>query len=211
MPSKRTLSSSVPTIPEVAGFFTGTRRIDFPKFKWEQFARELRQAYEATVPKTPAAGVAPAASLSPDAPVAFVSYASEDREQVEELSDQLEARGINVWQDKQDLRAGQKWAKALQNVIEAQVHYVIVVQTPAMLRREQGVFYKEIEIARGRQSQMREDMTFLIPVTLGPCEILSSLREYHVIDAGGDAGIDNLARAIREDWKKRAERRQAVA
>jgi len=202
-----------PDRAEVVGFFSGTRRIDFRELEWEGFARELREVYESMTPKADAAGGGggPAPSLPHGAPIAFVSYASEDREQVEALAEQLEARGINVWQDKQDLRAGQKWSKVLRSVLEDQVHYVIVVQTAAMLKREEGVFYKEIEIARERQSTMREDMTFLIPVTVARCPILPTLGEYHVIDITETAGIDQLAKAIQEDWQKRAARRQAVA
>jgi nucleotide-binding universal stress UspA family protein len=201
-----------PDRAEVVGFFSGTRRIDFRELEWEGFARELREAYESMTPKADAAGGGgPAPSLPQGAPIAFVSYASEDREQVEALAEQLEARGIDVWQDKQDLRAGQKWSKVLRSVIEDQVNYVIVVQTAAMLQREEGVFYKEIDIARERQSTMRDDMTFLIPVTVDRCPILPALGEYHVIDITEPAGIDRLATAIQEDWKKRAARRGAEA
>jgi len=201
-----------PDRAEVVGFFSGTRRIDFRPLQWEAFAKELRAAYEATVEKKAVAGAAQTAGSSPapDAPIAFVSYASQDRDKIEALAEQLEARGVNIWQDKQDLRAGQKWARALENVIQSQVHYVIVVQTPTMIGRDEGIFYKEIDIARSRQSEMRDDITFLIPVTHGTSEILSSLKEYHVIDVGEEKGVEQLARAILEDWKKRAARRQAV-
>lgn len=195
-----------PERPEVVGFFSGTRRIDFRPLRWDAFAKELRAMYEALVPKAgpDTAATARRHTLPEDAPKAFVSYASEDREKVEELADALEARGIDVWQDKQDLRVGQKWDKALRKVIEQDVHYVIVVQTETMVRRAEGVFHKEISIAAERQSNMADGVLFLLPVTIGPCGILSSLADYHVIDVSTAEGIDALAESIREDWKRRS-------
>lgn len=43
----------------------------------------------------------------------FLSYAREDLSRVEDLSRQLEKRGVVVWRDRADLHAGQKWPKAL--------------------------------------------------------------------------------------------------
>lgn len=189
---------------EVAGFFSDTRRIDFRPLRWEAFAKELRAVYEAQTQKSgPAAAAARHRDLPQNAPKAFVSYASEDRAKVEELAEALEERGVDVWQDKQDLRVGQKWDKALKKVIEQDVHYVIVVQTETMVRRAEGVFHKEISLAAERQSNMAETLRFLLPVTLGPCAIMPSLTDYHVIDVATPAGIDALAKSIHEDWERR--------
>ncbi|MCU1246248.1 MAG: TolB amino-terminal protein [Acidobacteria bacterium] len=142
------------------------------------------------------------------APLAFISYASENRDRVEALMATLLARGINVWQDRQDLRAGEEWNQKLTRVIQKMVDYVIVLQTEEMLARVEGVFHREIKEAAVRQSGMSEyegeKLRFLIPVRCGNCGSLSDLRNRHVIDVDAAGGEDALADSILEDWRRRA-------
>lgn len=190
-----------PDREQASGFFSGDRLIEFRRLRWEAFAKQLREAHGGA-PRKPAAAAPPA-----NAPKAFVSYASEDRDDVEALAEKLESHGIRVWQDKQDLRAGDNWNKVLFDVIGGKVDYVIVVQTPAMTSRIEGVFHQEIQAARERQSKMGEhdgqQFRFLIPVKLGNCAPLSTLSALHVIDVGDAEGINALAHSIDEDWKRR--------
>jgi nucleotide-binding universal stress UspA family protein len=199
---------SDPDHRQAVGFFSGDRLIDFRPLRWEAFARQLREAYEASVPRPSPAAATVREPPPPNAPRSFVSYASEDREAVEALADALEARGIRVWQDKQDLRVGDDWDRVLLDVIANRVDYVIVVQTLAMTTAVRGVFHREIEAALKRQAEMGEfegqRLRFLVPVKIGACGLLSSLKTLHVIDVGDPAGIDALARSILEDWGRRA-------
>lgn len=206
-----------PDHEQAVGFFSGERLIEFRPLLWEDFAQQLRAAYETAAPRQ---GVWPSAPATPppDAPKAFVSYASEDREAVEALAEQLESSGIAVWQDKQDLRAGDNWNRVLIDVIEKRVNYVIVVQTPAMSSRIEGVFQDEIDAALKRQSKMGEyeghQLRFLLPVRLGECDPLSKLKHMHAIDVGDAAGITALVQSIDEDWQRRTAlkaRAEAVA
>ena len=199
-----------PEHEQAVGFFSGDRLIEFRPLRWEEFARQLREASD-TGAKKPAGAAAPQPSA--DAPKAFLSYASEDRELVEGLAQELQSRGIRVWQDKQDLRAGDNWNDVLMGVIGNVVDYVVVVQTPAMVGRVEGVFHREIEAAQLRQSGMGEAdgqrFRFLIPVKVGEIPLLSSLSRAHVIDVGDRTGIEALAQSIDEDWRRRASRRSA--
>jgi nucleotide-binding universal stress UspA family protein len=192
---------------QAVGFFSD-RLIDVRPLQWDAFARNLRTAYEAlaqkAAPKPPAAARAVSAVKGPKA---FVSYASEDRDAVEQLAQELEARGIDVWQDKQDLRSGDRWEDVLLDVIGQKVDYVIVVQTAAMARRIEGVYHQEIDAALKRQRRMGfagdQQLRFLLPVRIGDSPLHPRLKELHVIDA---ADVESLARSILEDW----EHRQAV-
>lgn len=198
-----------PERQQVVGFFSGDRLIEFRPLQWETFARQLSEAYEASgrkrVPTVPGSVAVPS---SEKAPLAFISYASENRDRVEELMAKLQARGINVWQDRQDLRAGDDWNQKLIRVIQKMVDYVIVLQTEEMLSRTEGVFHREIKEAEARQSGMSElegeKLRFLIPVQCGGCGILSSLENRHVIDIDAPGGEEALADSILEDWRKRA-------
>ena len=204
-----------PERQQVVGFFSGDRLIEFRPLQWETFAKQISEAYEASgrkrVPAASAPAPLPAAVTvqpSDKAPLAFISYASENRDRVEELMVRLQARGINVWQDRQSLRAGDDWNQKLIRVIQKMVDYVIVVQTEEMLSRTEGVFHREIKEAQLRQSGMAEHegdkLRFLIPVRCGDCGILSDLESRHVIDIDTQGGEDALAESILEDWRRRA-------
>ena len=200
-----------PERQQVVGFFSGDRLIEFRPLHWETFARQLSEAWEASGRKRPlvASESAPVSVPSSEkAPLAFISYASENRDRVEELMAKLQARGINVWQDRQNLRAGDDWNQKLIRVIQKMVDYVIVLQTEEMLSRTEGVFHREIKEAQVRQSGMSEyegdKLRFLIPVQCGSCGILSDLESRHVIDIDAPGGEEALADSILEDWAKRA-------
>jgi hypothetical protein len=192
-----------PDREQAFAFFSGDRHIDFRELRWEVFASQLREAYWASPPR-PTTGVMISAPLSPgpNAPKAFISYASEDGEVVEALAGKLEARGVRVWRDKQDLRAGDKWNEVLLDVINKKVDYVIVVLAIS------GVFHLEIEAAQSRASLMGESdgqkLRFLLSVKIGDCALLSSLKDYHLIDLARDDGVDSLVKSILEDWERRA-------
>jgi hypothetical protein len=207
-----------PEHEQAVGFFSGDRLIDFRPLRWELLARHLREAYDAGESRKATDATSIPESPSPGAPRAFVSYASEDREAVEKLAENLETRGIRVWQDKLDLRAGDDWNRVLLSVIASRVDYVIVVQTAAMTTAVRGVFFREITAALQRQDEMGEfegqQLRFLVPVKIGACARLSTLNRFHEIDLDAPDGLDSLVKAIEEDWQRRATlkpRPQAVA
>ena len=198
----------LPEHPQITRFFKYDRLINFCHLRWEQFARELRQSYE----ELRAEEISAPAEPAPNAPFAFLSYASEDRAAVDALRGRLEANGIRVWQDKQNLRAGDRWEDQLRSFIKKNADYVIVVQTPAMTGAISGVFHSEIKAARERDAELGEfegqKLRFLIPVTIGPCEPLGSLKEFHMVDVREADGVKDLAQSILEDWEKRQEKRR---
>jgi hypothetical protein len=192
----------------IAFFSDARRRIDFRQLRWELFARQLREVYETTLPPPKTEATTGPLLPGPNAPKAFISYASEDAEAVDTLAEKLESRGVRVWRDKQDLRAGDRWNEVLLDVINNRVDYVVVLQTSAMTTAIRGVFHREIEAARLRDAESGESdgqkLRFLIPVKIGDCARLSSLKAFHAIDVAGDEGVDLLAKSILEDWDKRA-------
>ena len=197
-----------PEHEQAIGFFSGDRFIDIRPLRWEIFANQLREMYETSAPPKGQDVQTASQTLSPGAPRVFISYASEDHEIVDALVAKLEVGGIRVWQDKQDLRAGDNWNNVLLDVIAKRVDYVVVVQTPAMTTATRGVFYREIEAALVQQAEMGEyqgqRLRFLIPVKIGNCENLASLKSFHVIDVSGQDGINHLIQSIREDRDRRS-------
>ena len=49
-----------------------------------------------------------------------------------------------------------------------------------------------------------EKLRFIIPVKIGDCALLSSLKGFHAIDVSTADGVDSLVKSILEDWRKRA-------
>ena len=196
---------SSPGRSEVVGYFSGDRLIEFRQVAWDAFAEQLCAEYHATVGTPKGAFVGPAS----DAPKTFLCYTGEDREAVEAIGDRLQALGVATWQDKQNLRTGENWDRALVDIIRKQVDYVVVVQTPEMARRVEGYFRKEVEIALDRYLKFDKKFLFVLPVVLNGGTPLIELEQLHgYVDVTTDAGIEKLAKTILYDWSKPGRRSQ---
>jgi hypothetical protein len=184
-------------------YFSGpkTMSIHFRQDSLAEFAANLRTAYATVYPET---GQPAPQQPASGAPCVFLSYASEDRPVVDHLAERLEFRGLAVWQDHKRLRAGDNWERALMYVLNKQVDYVVVVQTPAMTGRVEGVFYTEIAEALKRQKGMRAGARFVFPVQHGIGTVLPELNELHSISVDTEEGVEALALSINEDWQRRS-------
>ena len=47
----------------------------------------------------------------------FISYLRENQKQVDRLCHELESHGVNVWLDRNDIKPGARWMKAIREVI----------------------------------------------------------------------------------------------
>lgn len=183
-------------------YFSAGNTMEFQQESLNEFAVRLRYAYEAM------AGTreeAPVSEPSATAPLAFLSYASEDREIVERLSQVMKAGGVSIWVDRQNLRGGDNWERVIAHVIEKQVNYFIPVQAMGMTRPE-GVFYDEIRLALARQNRMRDGVKFVIPVHTESryrLERLNELKFNSISIAAVNDGAKELVRSILEDWNAR--------
>lgn len=197
-------------------FFQNGFLVDFRGPPWQEFARELRQRFEAEHPATapkPVTGVSPSRAApvapSPNAPVAFLCHESRDKPLVEKVAAQLEARGVNIWLDRQDLRGGDSWPMLIPQVIEKQAHYFVVLQSPRMLDKPESYFFREIKLALERQEGFAPGLRFILPTILehDPQLPLAALSDVHCLDLTAHGGIDSLAASILEDWKHRPARK----
>jgi hypothetical protein len=199
---------ALPESRHAIAFFSGDRRIEFRHLRWERFAQQLLKTYEESLPRQVTADLStPKLGERRTEPLAFLSYASEDVEAVDSLAQTLKLKGVDVWQDKQKLRAGDHWNQVLLTVIKKRVDYVIVVQTHTMSTAISGVFHQEIKVAQERQAEMGafegQTLRFLIPITIGRCELLSSLKDLHTVDVDPASDVDLLVKSILEDWENR--------
>ena len=186
-------------------YFTSLETINFHQESLTDFVRRLRTAYEATR-KSPAQ---PMSEPAADAPVAFLSYASEDKSLVDDLHSRLENSGIRVWQDKDKLRGGDNWENQLTHVIRKRADYVIVVQTPNMASRVKGVFNAEIDEALKTQREMPR-FRFVIPVHTNDHCLLPELEKLHTVPVRTGEEVSALAASILDDWRARANLRMTA-
>jgi hypothetical protein len=183
-------------------FFQSGHAIEFRHLPAD-FASELRRRFEQQTVQTQRLR-AITSQLPSDAPTAFLCHENRDKPAVEALGEELQRRGIKIWLDKQSLRGGDNWAKAIQNVVEKQTDYVVVFQSPRMVDKPESYFKTEIHYALKRQLKFG-NLRFMIPVLLEahPDLPLSDLADLHLLDMTQPGGVDALAAAIREDWQKR--------
>ncbi len=176
---------------------------------WNALASALAARYKDDQAKRAVAAAAPRATQTaaavgqPGRPLVFLSYASEDVETVNDVREGLAQRGIDVWQDRQNLRGGQNWEAQIAQVIK-RVDYFVFVQTETMdrrdARRERGVYYRELDLALDLTKDLRPGTVFVIPTTMGQCSSLPQLSDLHRVRLDDQQGIEELAAAILESF-----------
>ncbi|HEY1303302.1 MAG TPA: toll/interleukin-1 receptor domain-containing protein [Vicinamibacterales bacterium] len=173
---------------------------------WNALARELATRYrEESVSETLSSQpLPPIVGTTQRRPLVFLSYASDDADTVNRLRKGLEERGVAVWQDSTNLRAGQNWKNKIEEYIR-RVDYFVFVQTENMDRRDDrrddGVYNHELKLAIDRAQYKRDDVVFIVHVTVGHCEPRSELAKLHRIAIDTDEGIVALASHILESFQ----------
>lgn len=115
----------------------------------------------------------------------FLSYASQDKPLVRELSRRLVGEGwIDTWQDEKSLLPGQDWRIKIEEAVE-DADVVIIVLSQNSVTKE-GHVQKELRYAREIALEKPEDAIFLIPLRLDECEVPRGLRFYQWVDYFGD-------------------------
>ena len=190
-------------------FFLKGQKIHFVAGSMPEFVHELRSRVSTAVAPT-VDEVAPVASgraahrapVAPDAPVVFISHASEDRAVAERVSHELEENGIGTWFDREELTGGDEWSALIQHTIGEDVDYVVVLQSANLLAKTRGFVNREIQLAIDRQAEYRPPSRFLIPAYIDdPANALDLLDRWQSVDLTN--GVDELVRAIRRDRDKR--------
>jgi Holliday junction resolvase-like predicted endonuclease len=123
----------------------------------------------------------------------FLSYAKADEEIAQRIADELRWRGISVWFDVYELKAGDSIAKAIEDAISAS-DYLIVLLSPNSVN---SVWVqKELAAALSRDLSAR-DIT-LLPVVIADCDIPLLLASYQLLDLRRDfeAGVTRLVEQI---------------
>lgn len=155
-----------------------------------------------------ASGVLEVPTASPAyMPIVYLCYVKEDHELAQKMDRSLTGKGIFSWQFNENIRLGANLDKQLEYVIHQRVDYVIVVQTPAMAKKDEGLFYREINFALERQHSLTENQQFIIPITLSKDSVLTILQNWNAQlidpDDGFEKSMTILADTILSDWQLR--------
>lgn len=135
----------------------------------------------------------------------FLSYASQDRPLVRELSRRLVGEGwIDTWVDEKSLLPGQDWRVKIEEAVE-EADVVIICLSNHSVSKE-GYVQKELRYAREIALEKPEETIFLIPLRLDECEVPRGLRFYQWVDYFGDAK-DNSYDALAKSLKLRYEQK----
>ncbi len=115
---------------------------------------------------------------------AFLSYMHEDKEQVDELQEVLEAAGIQVWRDTRDLWPGEDWQGKIRAAIKADSLAFIACFSSAGETREKSYQYEELTLAVDEYRQRRPNTSWLFTVRFDECAIPE-------FDLGGGRVLDS--------------------
>jgi len=119
-------------------------------------------------------------------PSIFISYASQDRPAARRLRDALEATGLDVWYDENELGGGDAWDQKIRRQIRECTYFLPVISAQTEARRE-GYFRREWRLAVDRSHDMADDVMFLLPV---------------VIDGTGENGARVPEKFLTVQWLK---------
>jgi TolB-like protein/tetratricopeptide (TPR) repeat protein len=95
----------------------------------------------------------------------FLSYASQDAEAAQKISEALRGAGIEVWFDQSELRGGDAWDQSIRKQIKTCALFLPVISHTTHDRRE-GYFRLEWKLAVDRCHLMDANMPFLLPVVI---------------------------------------------
>jgi len=136
----------------------------------------------------------------------FLSYCSDNLQDVATLRDELIGVGESVWWD-QDILPGQDWQLEIRQAMNAAYAFVLCLSTESQARTTSGIYPEAMDAIKAYR-QYKPGTVFLIPVRLSQCDIppieidsTRTLDRLHYVDlfpaAKRGDGLTRLKAAIR--------------
>jgi hypothetical protein len=139
-------------------------------------------------------------------PRVFISYISEDRDEARQLHQALERNNIEPWIDQQGIRGGDRWSDVLQDAIEKEVDFFLVLLTRHLNDGVETVVHEEVERALKRQSRRGSGLKFVYPVQRPDSTSRLGVLDREEIQAWPlrdfEGGVADLAADIRKQFSK---------
>jgi len=138
----------------------------------------------------------------------FLSYASQDKPVVRELSGRLAGEGwIDLWVDEKKLLPGQDWRAKIEEAVETSDVVIVCLSTNSVTK--EGFVQKELRYAREIAFEKPEETIFLVPLRLDDCNVPRGLRFYQWGDYFGEE-IEETYGALLEALKIRYEQKLKI-
>lgn len=137
---------------------------------------------------------------------AFVSYVREDAAHIDDLQQILEAAGIRVWRDTQDLWPGEDWKVKIRQAIKNDALVFLACFSSRGLAKPKSGQNEELVLAIEEIRLRQPDQPWLIPIRLDECDIpdrdlgggrtLSSLQRVDLFGDKADQGVAKLVATV---------------
>src|SRR6266545_3269590 len=138
----------------------------------------------------------------------FLSYASQDRAVVRELSGRLASEvWIDPWVDEKKLLPGQDWRLKIEEAVETSDIVIICLSNNSVSK--EGFVQKELRYAREIALEKLEESIFLIPLRFDDCIVPRGLRFYQWADYFGERKEETYS-VLLESLKLRYEQKLEI-
>ena len=125
----------------------------------------------------------------------FLCHSSADKPAVRELYQRLQADGIDVWLDEENLLPGQDWGLEIPKAVRESDAVIVCLSRGAI--NKAGYVQKEITFALDVADQQPQGTIFLIPLKLEECDVPERLRRWQWVNLLDSQGYARLLRALR--------------
>lgn len=134
----------------------------------------------------------------------FISYSRSDEKSARMLYDELRKIGLNVWYDRKNLAAGDKWLEKIKKSIESTKFFIALISDSMKSQvHESHVYRKEWNMAIEHAKGMGSRRGFIIPVALDEIDFYDSkldlpegLTGYNALTVGKEASFTSIANEI---------------
>ena len=134
----------------------------------------------------------------------FISYVREDRDRVDRLAKDLRRHSVEVWLDRDQLRAGDRWENKIRQAIREGTFFLGCF-SQAFQDKAEGFIHEELILAIEQIRRKPAETKWFIPVLLDPVPVPDrsigageSLNSLHAVDLSTDwdLGMAKLCAAI---------------
>ncbi|MEO1445644.1 MAG: toll/interleukin-1 receptor domain-containing protein, partial [Cyanobacteria bacterium J06635_11] len=118
----------------------------------------------------------------------FISYSRADAEVATRLAEQLREQGVNLWIDRLDIAAGDRWDSSIEEALQECPGLMVLLSKTSVAS----------ENVLDEVSYALEENEKVIPILIEPCDIPFRLRRLQYIDLVEDyeKGVSRLLRDI---------------
>jgi len=134
-----------------------------------------------------------------DAPKVFLNHAHEDADITRRLYEELTARGVDVWFDKESLLPGQTWRLEITKAIRVCSHFILIFSSNSV--NKTGHVNVEIYEALKQVKRRPPGEVYIIPIRLDECEVnfleLADLQWVDLFpDDVWDKGVERILKVL---------------